>query len=160
MNKPNRFVPLLIVSLFGFIGNATATSEPLKTNLPPGTGIVKVNAPLSAGNSISTPGYLTYKYFADRYRDPFIPLNSDARGDLYDRPPQTAALTLKGIIQDSSGRIALLTTGPASYTLKGGRLYDGKSRAVKGMSGVVKANSVILIGADRTVRELRVVTAL
>ena len=63
---------------------------------------------------------------------------------------------LKGIVQDARGRMALLTSGVSSYILRGGRLYDVRNRMVKKISGVIKAESVILIGSDRTVRELRI----
>jgi len=106
----------------------------------------------------SVPAYQLYTYYGDRYRDPFIPLEgSEVRSDLTsDRPPQIASLQLKGIIQDTKGRIALLTSGVSSYVLRGGRLYDGRNHMMKGISGVIKTNSVILIGSDRTVRELKV----
>ena len=72
-----------------------------------------------------------------------------------ERPPQIASLMLKGIVQDARGRMALLTSGVNSYILKGGRLYDGRNRMVKKIAGVIKTESVVLIGADRTVREIR-----
>ena len=103
------------------------------------------------------PTYKSYTYFGDRYRDPFIPLTGDLRGDqsLLDRPPQVASLLLKGIVQDAKGRMALLVSGVSSYILKGGRLYDGRNRMVKKIAGVIKTDSVVIIGSDRTVRELK-----
>ena len=112
----------------------------------------KPSTPLSEAAS-----YKNYTYYGDRYRDPFIPLNGDIRSDQssYDRPPQITSLMLKGIVQDAKGRMALLTSGISSYILKGGRLYDGRNRMVKKIAGVIKTDSVVLIGADRTVREIR-----
>ena len=109
-----------------------------------------------------TPSYELYTYYGDRFRDPFIPLvGSEARTDLTsDRPPQIGSLLLKGIIQDAKGRLALLTSGVSSYILRGGRLYDGRNHLMKGISGVIKTNSVILIGSDHTVRELKVSVTL
>lgn len=103
------------------------------------------------------PAYKTYTYYGERYRDPFIPLIGDSRGssEIDDRPPQPQTLMLKGIVQDAKGRMALLTSGVSSYILRGGRLYDVRNRMVKKISGVIKAESVVLIGSDRTVRELR-----
>jgi len=114
---------------------------------------VRPTAP--AATSAST--YKDYTYYGDRYRDPFIPLNGDIRSDqsALDRPPQPASLTLKGIVQDVRGRMALLSSGVNSYILKGGRLYDGRNRMVKNVAGVIKTESVVIIGADRTVRELK-----
>jgi hypothetical protein len=106
--------------------------------------------------------YKNYTYYGDRYRDPFIPLNGEFRTDqsALDRPPQIATLSLKGIVQDAKGRMALLTSGISSYVLKGGRLYDGRNRMVKKIAGVIKTESVVLIGADRTVREIKSKSAM
>ena len=114
------------------------------------------NAAASAATS-SAGSYKNYTYFGDRFRDPFVPLNGDLRMDqsALDRPPQVASLILKGIVQDSKGRMALLTSGVNSYILKGGRLYDGRNRMVKKIAGVIKTDSVVIIGADRTVREIK-----
>jgi hypothetical protein len=107
------------------------------------------------------PAYLLYTYYGDRYRDPFLPLTGEFRGDqVADRPPQISSLMLKGIIQDQKSRVALLTSGVSSYILKGGRLYDGRNRMMKGISGVIKTGSVVLMGSDRTIRELRVTPTL
>ena len=56
--------------------------------------------------------------------------------------------------------MALLTSGVSSYILRGGRLYDGRNHLMKGISGVIKPNSVVLMGSDRTVRELKVSVTL
>ena len=105
----------------------------------------------------TVPSYKTYTYFGDRYRDPFVPLNGDFHTDqsLLERPPQISSLLLKGIVQDAKGRMALLSSGASSYVLKGGRLYDGRNRMIKKIAGVIKTESVVLIGADHTVREIR-----
>ncbi len=107
------------------------------------------------------PAYKRYAYYGDRYRDPFIPLTGEFRIDQgADRPPQIVSLILKGIVQDARGRMALLTSGANSYILKGGRLYDGRNRMVKKIAGVIKTESVVIIGADRTVREIKTKSTL
>jgi hypothetical protein len=107
------------------------------------------------------PAYKLYTYYGDRYRDPFIPLIGEVRSDQYsDKPPSISSLTLKGILVDAQGRVALLMSGNSSYILRKGRLYNGHNIMVKGISGIVKTNSVILIGSDRTVREIKEKTAL
>jgi hypothetical protein len=112
---------------------------------------------IPAANQAPPPAYSQYTYYGDRYRDPFIPLTGEFRGDQgADRPPQVSSLLLKGIMQDAKGRIALLTSGISSYILRGGRLYDGRNHLMKGISGVIKTNSVVLMGSDRTVKELKV----
>jgi len=67
---------------------------------------------------------------------------------------------VKGIIQDDKGRVALLTSGISSYILRGGRLYDGRNHLMKGISGIVKSNTVILMGSDHTIKELHVTATL
>ncbi len=107
------------------------------------------------------PSYSSYTYYGEKYRDPFIPLLGDSRPDTSnDRPPAIASLTLKGIVQDANGRMALLSSGVASYILRGGRMYDGRNRMVKKISGVIKADSVVIIGSDRTIREIRTKASL
>ena len=125
--------------------SATIAPRPAAASTRPGI----VTAP--------APSYKNYTYYGDHYRDPFIPLIGENRGDqsALDRPPAVASLILKGIVQDYKGRMALLTSGVSSYILKGGRLYDGRNRMVKKIAGVIKTDSVIIIGADRTVTELK-----
>lgn len=117
-------------------------------------------APASPANKPAPPplpAYARYQFYADRYRDPFIPLVGEIQSDqMADRAPQIGSLLLKGIVQDTKGRMALLNSGVSSYILRAGRLYNSRNRLVKGVSGVIKADSVLIIGADRTVRELRV----
>ncbi len=135
---------------------ATSKKNPV---LPQTKPAVAAASSASSESSSSKPEPLrkTYSYQADRYRDPFIPLiGAESKSDTGERTPQITSLTLKGILQDANGRMAVLTTGINSYILKGGRLYDAHNRAVKGISGVVKTNSVMLIGSDRTVKELRI----
>jgi len=65
-------------------------------------------------------------------------------------------LTLTGVMQDASGRQALLAdaaTG-AVYKLKSGRLYDQKKKPVPGVSGVIKGKQVILLTEDKKVRQI------
>jgi hypothetical protein len=120
-----------------------------------------LQTPVAAANPAAVKpaesSYKTYTYYGDRYRDPFISLIGDVRNEqsLLDRPPPVASLVLKGIVQDAKGRMALLTSGANSYVLKGGRLYDGRNRMVKKIAGVIKTASVVIIGSDRTVRELK-----
>jgi len=115
------------------------------------------SAPTAAAPAGTQPAYKAYDYLGEKFRDPFVPLLGDGRAmdSSADIPPPIASLSLKGIVEDKNGRVALLASGASSYVLRGGRLYDGRNRMVKKISGVVKADSVVMIGADRTVRELR-----
>jgi len=90
-----------------------------------------------------------YSFRGERYRDPFSPLigggaaiNSNAV-----RVPALSQMMLKGIIQDGNERTALITAPGGSYTIRGGRLYDGRNRLVPGISGVVKSNSITLFSS-------------
>lgn len=65
-------------------------------------------------------------------------------------------LSLTGILEDSSGRQALLRDAATGqmYTLKAGRLIDSKKKAVPGVSGVVKGKQVVLMTEDKKVHQL------
>ncbi len=118
-------------------------------------------APLPAAQTTKVvPDYQRYAYHGDRFRDPFVPLVGERRDQGSDMPPQISSLILKGIIQDGKSRMALLTSGVSSYILRGGRLYDGRNHLMKGVSGIVKQQSVVLMGSDRTVRELKITETL
>jgi len=146
----------LIFALGGVLARSEASqaaSGAGQSPLPAATGVTAAQ-PVTTPSS---PSYKNYTYFGDRYRDPFIPLNGDVRTDqdALDRPPPLASLVLKGIVQDAKGRMALLSGGVNSYILRGGRLYDSRNKMVKKVAGVIKTDSVVIIGADRTVRELK-----
>jgi hypothetical protein len=153
-NYSNMRTLIFIAILMGVLPLTVYAAAP--TVGTPGLQVQAPTTAASAASSTSSP-YKSYIYYADRYRDPFIPLNGDFHADqsALDRPPQVASLMLKGIVQDSKGRMALLTSGVNSYILKGGRLYDGRNRMIKKIAGVIKTESVVLIGADRTVREIK-----
>jgi hypothetical protein len=154
MNKPQTALrkTTLAASLWLSAGSILFSAIPEKPLLQTQAASAKTPA-----LKTTDPSYKTYTYFGDRYRDPFISLLGDIRSEqsVLDRPPQVASLVLKGIVQDAKGRMALLTSGVNSYILKGGRLYDGRNRMVKKVAGVIKTESVVIIGADRTVRELK-----
>lgn len=141
LNTVNRLSPSIRILLVALLAGAARSTQWV----------------LAADPSANPPSYKSYSYVGDRYRDPFVPLIGDGRGaSTDDRPPQIQSLVLKGIVQDARGRMALLTSGVTSFILRGGRLYDVQNRQVKKISGVIKAESVVLIGSDRTVRELRI----
>jgi len=66
-----------------------------------------------------------------------------------------SGLTLTGILEDSSGRQALLRDAAGGlYMLKAGRLIDSKKKVVPGVSGVIKGKQVILMTEDKKVHQL------
>lgn len=100
----------------------------------------------------------TFAYHGDRYRDPFIPLTGEGVPVTASEEvvtPNIGTLALKGIFNDGKIKMALISGGNISYVLKGSMLYDNRQRLVKGVSGVIKNDSVILIAPDKTTKELR-----
>ncbi len=152
--KLNFWGAVALISLLGY--PASLAYSAATASAAPGLQVLAAGGPSAPRSAASSP-YKNYAYYADRYRDPFIPLTGDFHADqsALDRPPQIASLQLKGIVQDAKGRMALLTSGVSSYILKGGRLFDGRNRMIKKIAGVIKTESVVLIGADRTVREIK-----
>jgi hypothetical protein len=99
-----------------------------------------------------------YAYGGERYRDPFVSLAGEAvqsTGTDELVTPNVSALTLKGIFNDGKQSIAIVSAGVNSYTLKGSRLYDNRNRLIKGITGVVRKESVLLIAPDKTTKELK-----
>ena len=99
-----------------------------------------------------------YVYTGDRFRDPFIPINSEGvsfpdENDV--SVPNIGGLTLRGILDDGKQKIAIISGGGVTYLLKGSHLYDSRQRLVKGISGVIKTETVLIIAPDKTTRELK-----
>src|SRR5437868_199534 len=68
---------------------------PLKTAARVQPALAQAKAPVAEHPPAPTPTYQLYSYYGDRYRDPFIALNGDYRGDQgADRPPQISSLML------------------------------------------------------------------
>lgn len=108
--------------------------------------------------TVATPPVSSaYLYKGDRFRDPFIPLtgggiiitNSDEV-----QVPNIGSLALKGILDDGRKKMAIITGGGMSYFLKDSKLYDNKSRLIKGITGAIKKESVLMIAPDKTTKEL------
>jgi hypothetical protein len=99
-----------------------------------------------------------YYYTGDSYRDPFIPLVG--QGAYFSESdemsvPSITSLTLKGIIGEGKTKIALISGAGATYILKDSRLYDNRQRQIKGITGAIKIDSVVIIAPDKTVKELK-----
>lgn len=124
--------------------------------------------PAAAQVAVSTPAATVAQIYKPlNLRDPLIPsaVYGDSKGS--GRPPGVPALVapapftvyglaLTGIMEDSTGRQALLrdTATGGLYMLKGGRLIDSKKKVVPGVSGVVKGRQVILMTDDKKVHQL------
>lgn len=99
-----------------------------------------------------------YNYTGDRYRDPFIPLNSNISmlpSDSDEIPvPNIGSLSLKGILYDGKQKIAIINGGGITYMLKDSRLFDNRQRLVRGITGAIKKEAVIIIAPDKSTKEL------
>lgn len=99
-----------------------------------------------------------YVYHGDARRDPFIPLNAEGSGTSGSEEvvmPNLSSLTLKGIYDDGKTTAAIISGGGITYVLRDRRLYDNRQRMVRGIAGVIKKDSVIVIGPDRNSKELK-----
>ncbi len=98
-----------------------------------------------------------YVYKGGQKPDPFVPQNTEApvaaAGEI--TIPNLSSLSLKGIFSLGKQRTALIAGTGTTYILKDSRLYDSRQRLIKGISGAIKENSVILIAQDKTMRELK-----
>lgn len=126
-------------------------------------------APAAAQVAVSTPPAKVDDVYAPvSFRDPLVASTvfGDQKGTTAKPKGGAAAavekgtfsvygLTLTGIMEDSSGRQALLKDASgAVYTLKAGRLSDAKKKPVPGVSGVVKGKQVVLMTEDKKVHQL------
>lgn len=128
-------------------------------------------APAAAQVAVSTaaPATVEQAYKPSNSRDPLVPavVFGDQKGGAFHREktPAGAAvqkssfnvygLSLTGIMEDSSGRQALLRDASGDlYTLRSGRVTDSKKKPVPGVSGVVKGKQVILMTEDKKVHHL------
>jgi hypothetical protein len=98
-----------------------------------------------------------YVYKGAQRPDPFVPLNIETAivltGEIV--IPNISTLSLKGIFSLGKQRTAIIAGVGTTYLLKDSRLYDNRQRLIKGISGAVKKDSVILIAQDKTMRELK-----
>lgn len=130
-------------------------------------------APAAAQVAVSTaapalPLTTEQAYRPSNGRDPLVPatVSGDTKGTAVPRPKGQApavvsstfnvyGLALTGIMEDSSGRQALLRDAAGNlYTLKAGHITDAKKKTIPGVSGVVKGKQVILMTEDKKVHHL------
>ena len=112
---------------------------------------------------INTPVYEKkappkYVYRGDKYRDPFISLTGPGRSFMDTgeaTAPNVGSLTLKGIMGEGKVKIALITGEGGTFILKDSKLYDNRQRHIKGITGAIKKDSVIMIAPDGSAKELK-----
>lgn len=152
MLLPNRcrlFLPFVAVGLLSVL---SAGAEETKTAQAPQT---------STGPAA---GEAAYVYKAGS-RDPFIPLAgqgqftsgiASAHGQGEFSP---SSLELTGILKTRTGRWAVLRGAGGTYLVRDGKIQDSKSKPVKGYVGIVKEKSLVVIGPDNQLTELKLKTA-
>ena len=130
-------------------------------------------APAAAQVAVSTaapaiPLTTEQAYRPSNGRDPLVPatVSGDTKGSAVPKAKGQAqavvsstfnvyGLALTGIMEDSSGRQALLRDAAGNlYTLKAGHITDAKKKTIPGVSGVVKGKQVILMTEDKKVHHL------
>jgi hypothetical protein len=126
--------------------------------LPPGEGVYVKPPVFTPITPRAKQPAERYVYRGDRFRDPFVAISAERTSTVSgdeQTVPSLGALVLKGIISDRKQPIAIIAGGGITYVLRGRRLYDNRQRLVKGISGIVKAESVLMIGPDKTAKELK-----
>jgi hypothetical protein len=100
---------------------------------------VPVPAALALGMSTYTVSSL---YTGDKYRDPFMPASIGVVAVVHDKnsPIDIHSLQLRGIMKDRATDFAVFTTDyGATLMLKGGKLYDERSKVMPGgITGRIK----------------------
>jgi Tfp pilus assembly protein PilP len=99
-----------------------------------------------------------YEYSGFKYRDPFIPLNGTGKS-LNSKEvviPSIESLKVKGIISDNKVKMAILSSGGATYILENNSLYDSRRRAVNGITGIIEQDTVTLFDSTKRKIELKI----
>ncbi|MFH1421628.1 MAG: hypothetical protein ABIH42_02800, partial [Planctomycetota bacterium] len=60
-----------------------------------------------------------------------------------------------GIMDDGKQKMAMLIGGGVSYILEGSKLYDSRRRLVKGVTGAIKKDSVIMIDSNKKTKSIK-----
>jgi hypothetical protein len=108
-----------------------------------------------------TPAEPEYVY-SGTSRDPFIPLaggNVALNIPTSEREPgafNPTGLDLKGLTRSRTGRWAVLVAPTGDqYIVENGKILDGKRKPVEGYVGIIKEKSLVLIGPNNQVTELK-----
>ncbi|HRY30758.1 MAG TPA: hypothetical protein P5079_12070 [Elusimicrobiota bacterium] len=143
MFDSKAFTALLAGFLFAAVGAGTARTEEPAT--------------------FSEKRAIADSYVYKGGRDPFLPLAG--QGTAWTAPTalsqeaeefNVSSLELKGILTTRTGRWAVLkTTGGGSYLVKDGKIQDSKRKPLKGYVGIVKEKSLVVIGPNNQVTELK-----
>ena len=117
--------------------------------------------PHGAAEDAAPPAAAEYTYNADKLRDPFIPPmgaggGMDMARGAVDEDFNPSSVELKGILQTKTSRWAVLRSpAGASYLVRNGKIHDPKRKVVEGYVGIVKEKSLVVIGPNNQVTELK-----
>lgn len=116
-----------------------------------------------AVSTAAASGDPLYVYKLEKVRDPFIPLAGPGMQAVALAAVETdaesfapASLDLMGIVKARTGRWAILRgSGGTSYMVQNGRIFDSRRRAVENYVAIVKERSLVLMGPNNQVTELK-----
>ncbi len=103
-----------------------------------------------------------YIYKGGQFRDPFVPLVGHTLSEFSGVKAEAGAFNptsveLKGIVKTKTGRWAILRGASSeNYTVQNGKIRDAKKKPVEGYVGIVKEQSIVVIGPNNQVTELKI----
>ncbi len=120
-------------------------------------------APVVSSSTAAAPEEPTYVYSAAS-RDPFVPLIGGSLSiqtsvSSPEKEPglfNPSTIDLKGIIRTRTGRWAVLMSSTGDrFLVENGKIRDSKRKPVQGYVGIIKEKSLVLIGPNNQVTELK-----
>ncbi len=154
----NNILFLIIGFLFFFILGCGKKEKKISTALPTTIPQNKLVTRVVADKKEKTG--MRYEYKGGKYRNPLLSLT--VKGEAIEGISEMtganlSTLTLRGIIKDSQkGRLALIDdVSGSSYIVKGKKLINQRGRRVKGVVGIIKEKSVVLMTSDKGIKELK-----
>jgi hypothetical protein len=127
--------------------------------------ILLLGAAVLRAEEVSLSGVEAPEYvYTPSVRDPFLPLsggtaariNLSAAEGAPKEAFNPATVELKGILRTPTARFAtLVSTTGERYIVENGKVMDAKRKPIEGIVGIIKEKSLVLIGRDNQVTELR-----
>jgi hypothetical protein len=135
--------------------SAQAPAPPAKAPAGP---VAAAKAPAAPAEPPVEPEYV----YSGTSRDPFIPLAGGPAAlamPASEKEPgafNPSGLDLKGLTRSRTGRWAVLVSSTGDeYIVENGKILDGKRKTVEGYVGIIKEKSLVLIGPNNQVTELK-----
>ncbi|NNN07193.1 MAG: hypothetical protein HKL90_14970 [Elusimicrobia bacterium] len=148
-------IPLILAVFFAPAAGAATPSAAVRASTA--TAADKAPAlPMPPALALSTYTVSTL-YTGDQVRDPFLPPSASPHKRAGGSPDvvDIHSVQLRGILKDEKTDYAVFTNDfGATLILRGGRLYDERSRVVPGITGRIKPKQkwVELMTADKDVQ--------